>query len=315
MARGQISRQILRAGLTMTLVFIVAAGVPVLGLFMVPLPALYYRLKLGRYGALAATLGAAILWVILLKAGGADRFVFLEQLVLGMGLGECLDRGPSIERAVCVSAFVTVAFGMGMLLCYAHDAGVGVMDFVSTHVTADMTLYKKLYKDMGMSPESLQALSAALDDVRYVVLRTLPGLWAAMALFGAWACLLMARPWLRAGQLMRPGLESLNRWVAPEGLIWGLIGCGILMLVPHGGVRLLGANGLLVVLPAYFFQGIAIISHQFEKKSVPGILRWFLYSLVVLQPYALFFVIGLGIFDMWLDIRRLKQPKETSGVS
>jgi uncharacterized protein YybS (DUF2232 family) len=80
-------------------------------------------------------------------------------------------------------------------------------------------------------------------------------------------------------------------------------------------VRFVGLNGLFVVLSAYFFQGVAIMSHQFGKKGVPGILRWFLYSLIVLQPYVLFFVIGLGIFDMWLDMRRLKQPKETNGVS
>jgi uncharacterized protein YybS (DUF2232 family) len=299
----------------MALVFIVAAGVPVLGLFMVPLPALYYRLKLGRNLALAATAVAAILWGVVLKATGADLFVFIEQLVLGMVLGECLARGLSAEKAVGISACAAVAAGTAILFYYAQNAGVGLMDFISAHVTASLNLYRDIYKNMGIPQESLRTLSAALDDARYIVIRTFPGLWAATAFFGAWACLLMVRPWLRAGQLMLPALESLNRWVAPEALIWGVIACGILMLVPHTSVRFVGLNGLFVVLSAYFFQGVAIMSHQFGKKGVPGILRWFLYSLIVLQPYVLFFVIGLGIFDMWLDMRRLKQPKETNGVS
>jgi len=329
---GQATREVFRAALTTALVFIVATRVPVpvVGIFMIPLPALYYRLKLGRQMALAATAGAVILWRLVLGVAGADLFVFLEQLVLGLVLGECLDSGLSIEKAVGISAGAALAAGVGILFYYAQDTGVGLKEFISTHITADLNLYRDFfrdsYKDMGVPQESLETLSIALDHARYILIRTLPGLWAAMALVGAWACLLMARPWLRAGKLAMPALESLNRWKAPEPLVWGLIGCGILMLIPSSDLRIVGVNGLYIVLTAYFFQGIAIVSHQFEKRRVPRILRWFLYSLILIvlwQPILffvmfqplLFFVIGLGIFDMWLDIRRLKQPTETNGVS
>ena len=39
-------------------------------------------------------------------------------------------------------------------------------------------------------------------------------------------------------------------------------------------------------------------------------LRLFAYSLIALQQVVLLIVIGFGIFDMWLDFRKLKINKE-----
>jgi uncharacterized protein YybS (DUF2232 family) len=59
----------------------------------------------------------------------------------------------------------------------------------------------------------------------------------------------------------------------------------------------------------YFFQGIAIVSYYFEKKRFPRILRVFLYALIALQQFLLLLIVGLGFFDIWLNIRRLPVDK------
>jgi uncharacterized protein YybS (DUF2232 family) len=65
----------------------------------------------------------------------------------------------------------------------------------------------------------------------------------------------------------------------------------------------MGLNGLLVMLLIYFFQGIAIVSFYFEKMRLPLLARWVLYFFT-LQVLPL--VIGLGVFDMWLNVRKIK---------
>jgi len=57
----------------------------------------------------------------------------------------------------------------------------------------------------------------------------------------------------------------------------------------------------------YFFQGIAIAAFFFEKKKLPKMIRLFLYSLIGFQQIVLLFVIGMGFFDVWLDIRKLNK--------
>ena len=61
--------------------------------------------------------------------------------------------------------------------------------------------------------------------------------------------------------------------------------------------------------PLFFFQGLGIVSFFFERKKVPRFLKILLYSLIALQQLALLAVIGIGLFDMWFDFRKLKKIK------
>ena len=75
------------------------------------------------------------------------------------------------------------------------------------------------------------------------------------------------------------------------------------MLLPAGALKLIGENGLKIMMQVYFLQGIAIIAFLFKKKQVPQVIRWPLYTLLALVFNI--FVVGLGFFDMWLNIRKL----------
>jgi uncharacterized protein YybS (DUF2232 family) len=77
------------------------------------------------------------------------------------------------------------------------------------------------------------------------------------------------------------------------------------MLVPSTGIRLVGINGLLVLLTIYFLQGIAIVSFFFEKKNVPKGIRVFVYVMIGFQQIFLLVVICLGLFDMWINFRKI----------
>ena len=79
--------------------------------------------------------------------------------------------------------------------------------------------------------------------------------------------------------------------------------------MPGNSLKMLGLNGLLILLTVYFLQGIAVVSYYFEKKRFPRALRLFLYTLIALQQFILLLIIGLGLFDIWLNFRKLKTNK------
>jgi len=126
----------------------------------------------------------------------------------------------------------------------------------------------------------------------------------ASTLFVAWVNLLIARPLLESRSLSYPDFGPLNMWTAPEFLVWGVIVCGLSLVIPGAIIHTIGINGLLILMTVYFFQGIAIVSFYFEKKRFPRIVRLFLYTLIALQHLILLAVIGLGFFDMWINFRR-----------
>jgi uncharacterized protein YybS (DUF2232 family) len=91
--------------------------------------------------------------------------------------------------------------------------------------------------------------------------------------------------------------------------VWGVIGCGLIMLFPAAGIRLIGVNGLLVLLTIYFIQGIAIVSFYFEKKRLPRTIRVILYTMIAFQQLLLLIIICIGLFDMWINFRKIDTNK------
>ena len=79
------------------------------------------------------------------------------------------------------------------------------------------------------------------------------------------------------------------------------------VMVPLPPLKVVGINGLLVLMTVYFFQGIAIVSYVFEKKAFPRALRILLYTLIAVQQFLAVAVIGLGFFDIWMNFRKLNK--------
>jgi uncharacterized protein YybS (DUF2232 family) len=86
----------------------------------------------------------------------------------------------------------------------------------------------------------------------------------------------------------------------------GLIATGIALLLPDALVTTPALNILLVITLLYFFQGMAVVSAVIKKHSVPAFVRIFLYVMLIIQPYLLALVAGIGLFDLWGDFRTPK---------
>jgi uncharacterized protein YybS (DUF2232 family) len=101
---------------------------------------------------------------------------------------------------------------------------------------------------------------------------------------------------------------SLREWKAPDFLVWGVIACGFALFIPGvESVKAIAANLLLVFSACYFFQGLAIIAFYFNKNNVPRFVRGVVYLFIVFQQIFTMIVVGLGLFDLWVDFRRLRK--------
>jgi uncharacterized protein YybS (DUF2232 family) len=107
-------------------------------------------------------------------------------------------------------------------------------------------------------------------------------------------------------------VANLREWNGPERLVWGLIACGFALLIPGlEELRPWAANILLVIATFYFAQGLSIIAYFFHKNNVPRFLRAVTYVLIAFEQIFTVLVVGLGLFDLWGDFRRLKKNNLT----
>lgn len=309
---GSIPPREIAAGVAATsLIFAASLAIPIFGFFLsmlIPLPTLLYRIKLGRRGGALVPLGAALVVAVSVGFFSFDLLFFGEMMLVGFLLGEFFERDLSVERTVGYTGGIVLGSALFFLVFYGNLSGIDVFGSMGTYLSKNLTLTLDVYRGMGMSEENVAMIADSLDQIAYVLLRILPGMTAAFVMFATWLALLLARPLLRSRGLSVPQFGSLRLWKPPEILVWGVIGCGVALMLPDPTIKILALNGLIVLMTIYFFGGIAIVSYFFEKKRFPIIVRVFLYSLIALQQLFLLLVVGLGFFDMWLNFRKLEEP-------
>jgi uncharacterized protein YybS (DUF2232 family) len=291
-----------------SLLFVVTLQSPILGFFCtvgIPLPTIYYRAKLGRKAGMLVPAVALLTLVPLFGGVSIDLLYFFELVLIGFVLCELLGRNLAIEKTVMLTCAATLAAGAAVLFLHSVSNATGIDTLISAYVRKNLEATVVLYEGMGVPTDTIHLIRDSLDGIQYVLVRILPALAVASVLFVTWASLLLARPLLKRSNLFFPDFGRLNLWKSPEPLVWVAIACGLILMIPDRTVKLLGINGLLILMTIYFFQGIAIISYYFERKRFPRILRIFLYSLIALQQIVLLVVVALGFFDMWINFRKL----------
>lgn len=306
-----MTKEIVNGILITSLIFFISVFIPIIGFFgalVMPLPVLIYRLKLGRtYGMFVPAISAVIL-LIVTGAFSADALFFIELLLIGFILGELIESKYSIEKTILYTTGTVICSGLVGLFFYSTMSGASIYAIVSGYVTKNLELTMVLYQSLGMSEENIGLLDRFLKEIQPLIVQIIPAMITISTLFVAWINLLIARTVLKKRSLSYPDFGPLNMWKAPEYLVWGVIGCGGALFLPAAAIKVIGQNGLLILMAVYFFQGIAIVSYYFEKKRLPRFIRFFLYALIAVQHLVLLAVIGLGFFDMWINFRKSGKP-------
>jgi uncharacterized protein YybS (DUF2232 family) len=307
-----LSKDIATGVMVTIVIFSLSIFLPIVGFIFsmfVPLPIIFYRAKLGRRNGAAVPLIVILLMGIVFGGLSVDMLFFSGLMLLGFVMSEMFEKALSIEMTIVTTCGIVLGTGLVGTLVFSMAKQTGLMALVSSYVAANLELSLKLYRDIGIPQESIDALANSLDRIQYVLVRIMPSIMAASTLFVAWINLIVIRPLMVHRGIDFPEFGRLNHWRAPDPLIWGVIACGVIMFIPVTGIRFLGINGLLVLLTIYFMQGIAIVSFYFEKKGLPRFVRVVLYAMIAFQQLFLLVVIGIGLFDMWINFRKIDPDK------
>ncbi len=315
--QSAVSKDIATGVMVTIAIFSLSVFLPVVGFLFsmfVPLPIIFFRAKLGRRKGAAIPLIVLLLMGIVFGGFSIDMLFFCGLMLLGFAMSETFEKSLSIEMTLAVTCGIVLGSGLVGTLLFSAAKQTGIVSLLSAYVASNLELSLKLYREIGIPQETIDTIAGSLDRIKYVLVRLMPAILTVSTLFVAWINLITVRPVMLRRGLAFPDFGRLNHWRSPEWLIWVVIACGSAMLIPAGGIRLLAINGLLVLLTIYFMQGIAIVSFYFEKKGLPLFVRVALYALVAFQQLFLLVVIGIGLFDMWIDFRKIGPNKRNTDL-
>ncbi len=270
---------------------------------LTPLPAAYVHMRQGtNIGGGVVALSTTCLLFLLSPAAVVG---YLLQFGLpSFLLPLFLRHGKPWDRAVLVTTFTVVLIAAPLLFGYAQMQNAGVGEIVRQEAQQSIDQVLALYEE-GQLPEAQQEnFKESLQGVADFLVRTYPAIATVLVA----ALLLMTVLLLGAfskGHYVIPG-SSFAQWKAPEPLIWVVIGAGFALVAPWRAVDTIGLNLLIVLLPVYFLQGLAVVSYYLGRRNVPPMVRSLFYFLIlVLNPLPLV-VTGVGIFDLWINFRKPK---------
>ena len=294
--------------------FLAGGAIPVIGgilTMLAPAPILIFAVGLPSAN-LRAIVAALLATALVALLGGP--FAGLGYFV-SFGLATAiacymLERRYSFELITAVSAGAMVAASVVAALL-AMGGADALIKTVHDELAQGMARGQEMYKLLGMQttiPADTQATVIAFT------MRLLP---AFAILVGAGAMLMNLRVfWRWAGQqrLAYSLFGDLSRWSAPEWMVWLLLAGGFGLFIPLPAASDIALNGFICVAAIYFCQGLAIIGFYFQSLSVPSIVRGIIYFVVFAQPVVASLVCVAGVFDMWIDFRRLKPPSQEANL-
>lgn len=285
-------------------------AVPPLGIFsgiLAPFPAAYNRLVHGRTAALIVLLGttAAVSGLFGILAGA---LYLIMCGMIGYFMPELLLRGVSGSRAVFWTTAANLLIFAAGVIVYSTVSGLNLQQLITAEISSSLKQALDLYEKGGVKGEDLELMKRSMSTAADLLKRLYPALVTALFV-GIAGCNLVLLKKTIAKTTVNINIGDFSTFRNPDLLVWILIAAGSALLLPISQVATPTLNILLVVTLLYFFQGMAVVSAFISKNSAATILRVILYALLIIQPYLLILIAGIGLFDLWVDFRTPK-PQE-----
>ena len=288
--------------------------IPIAGPFfslLTPLPFLYYSAKLGVSQAVKLTCVSILVTGLIAAITRQSQLIFLcfEFSVLGLILSEIFRRKMSIGTSVLLGTCLLLLMGLLVLAVAGLRKNLGPLEMVYAYLLESLEETARIYTQVGADPEKAGAFQEYLKALKEVVALIYPSLMIVGSAFVVWLNVIMSRPLFIKRNLEVPDFGALDRWQSPEIMVWGLIAAGFSLFLSFSPLRLVAVNALVIMLAIYFFHGLSVLLFYLNKYRVPPWMRVGVYALIVLQQILVVGVTMAGLFDQWIDLRRIHQKK------
>ena len=293
-----------------TVLFFASALIPLIGPFfglLTPLPYLYYSTKLGLYEGLKISLITLLFLSLISYWAGQPQMIILclEFTFLGLILSELYRRKLTIGHTVLWGTGLMLLTGFTVLVLVGWSMNAGPLELAAAFLESNLKEASRVYDHVGLNDMNTAQIEEQVRALRDMIFKIYPALLTIGTGSVVWANIMISRPLFRMGHLPYPDFGPLERWQAPELLIWGVIASGFSLFLPIGAVKYLAINVLVVLLVLYVFHGLSILLFYLKRYQIPAWVRIGIYVLMIFQQFLLVAVAMAGLFDQWIDFRRL----------
>ncbi len=282
-----------------------------------PLLTFFYLVKYGTHIG-----NRIVLSGIAVALAGSLVFQVFEPVLMSLSLipaGYVLAHA-AIRRDTPASAglkgFIALLGGwLGLIGIYTLALDISPYALFLRSINQGITEALEYYRQSNsVSSEALAMLEATFYQMKVALPLIMPAILTGVVLITIWFSMVAGNRILYQSSGKSPW-PRYRIWQLPERLVWLVIAGAVCTLLPLDATRIVGINLLIPTSIIYCFQGLAIFSFFVHKWNVPILLRSFLYVMIVFQSLGTVILLGIGLADVWLDLRKLKTPPAAAEVT
>lgn len=293
---------------------LVSVWVPFIGplfILLIPLPFLYYLSKSGfGQGWKTGLISLLILSLIARLIGYPYLILFCILLgLVGLIISETFKRGFTIGMTIFWGTVLMLFTGALSLFLISLSTGTGAIQLIVGYLQTNVDRAIGLYEEMGLDRQTMIQLKQFGALLNNLIAQIYPALIIIAAGFIIWINVVISRPLFRLRGVKYPDLGRADMWYAPEFMVWGVIAAGFSLFFPATGIKFIALNSLIVLIVIYVFHGVAITMFFFNKYNIPPWARFGVYFLIMIQQIFLFVLALAGLFDQWIDFRKIHKKR------
>jgi hypothetical protein len=245
----------------------------------------------------------------LFSPGQALAFAVLFELP-GLLIGEGMARGRGLRRGA-LWAFLAVTGALSTALFFASRTLLLRALEPVEHFRG--TAFLRQLEESGWTSEMIAQWSNQWKVTGEILAVVYPAAYIIMGGFLVLANAALLRFYLARrdpGWLDGSEFEGLR---LPLGMAVTFVFAGAAVAFPP--LRPAGYNVLLVLAFFFALQGLAVVSFYARRLAAPPFLRAAVVLLVLVNPWAPQILALMGLFDIWLDLRKYAEPPADTGAS
>ncbi len=289
------------AVLFLSSVFIPVVGVAVA--FFCPVPIVILGMKHGFRRGLTGTVVASII-VGLLSGPFQALWMFMGFGFVGLGIGVLVAMGKSAIEVLIYGSMISLSSKVVLVLLSLALFGVNPFSI-------DI-------KQMEHALTSALSVAGSSVDVKLLVSRWLtimqiavPAIFLLASIIDTFLAYIVSYKVLKKMHISMPQLLPFELWALPRSMFWGFVAGILFAWMGRGDVGNLwyriGINVQIVFSIAFMIYGMSILYFWLKKVKMPKVVAWIIVVVTVLQPFLSQLLVFLGIFDLWVDFRKIRK--------
>lgn len=282
---------------------------------LLPLPFLYYFRKLGPKEGIKVCLAALLIVGTAITLMG---FPFVVKVCIGCGiigytLSRLYIREYPYSYTILWGSITTLSVILGLLIIKSNAPGETPIEMIIKNLKiVIIDPFIKALEAGGNSPEDIEQFKKLGQLYIEQVKKEYLAILVVTSGLVTWLNVVLSKPIFLSRGIKYPDLGRGDSWRAPERLIWIVIAAGFSWLFSIKSLEFAAINALSILKAIYTFHGLSILLFFFKKYNVPKLTRVFTYLLIIFQPLLQFTLAVTGLFDQWIDFRKIHSKAQTT---